>query len=60
MKNFTTTFKLQIQTKDNKFKYIMSDFIVKGNAVYDEADLSSSYKPQCRFRTMLTHHSDLC
>lgn len=46
MKNFTTTFKLQIQTKDNKFKYTLSDFIVKGNAVYDGADLFSTYKTQ--------------
>lgn len=46
MKNFTTAFKLQIQTKDNKFKYTLSDFIVKGNTVFDEADLSSSYETQ--------------
>lgn len=46
MKNFTTSFKLQIQTKDNKFRYTLSDFIVKGNAVYDGADLSSTYKTQ--------------
>lgn len=46
MKDFTTTVKLQIQTKDNKYKYILSDFIVKGNAVYDGYDLSSPYQKQ--------------
>ena len=46
MKDFTTSFKLQILTKDNKFKYTLSDFVVEGNAVYDGANLSSTYKTE--------------
>lgn len=46
MKDFTTTFKLQIQAKDNKYKYTLSDLVVKGNPVYDGFDLSLPYQKQ--------------
>lgn len=43
LKTFTTTFKLQIQTKDNKYKYTLSDFVVQDNPV-KSGDLSLPYE----------------
>ena len=42
LESFTTTFKLQIQTKDNRYKYTLSDFVVQDNPV-ESGDLSFPY-----------------
>lgn len=43
LKTFTTNFKLQIQAKDNKYKYTLSDFVVQDNPV-KSGDLSLPYE----------------
>ncbi len=43
LESFTTTFKLQIQTKDNRYRYTLSDFIVQDNPV-ESGDLSLPYE----------------
>ncbi len=43
LESFTTTFKLQVQAKDNKYKYTLSDFVVQDNPV-ESGDLSLPYK----------------
>lgn len=46
MKELVTSFTLQIQTKDGKYKYALTDFVVKDNEVYDGYNLSLPYTKQ--------------
>lgn len=41
-----TSFTLQIQIKDGKYKYTLNNFIVQDNPIYGGSDLSSSYTKQ--------------